>query len=133
MLFFQSCVAHARYFENDPPLKEAAMQLASDYPNDQLTRTYGTYDVKEQYGEGAVTIDLLRGYNILGTGYDAVGAPAVFCSVRTGSKDVGFFHRHFTLILSYSPELRSAGDKYLGLRILEIRESRKPGSPVVQK
>jgi hypothetical protein len=130
--FFQSCVGYEKYLEDDPPLKVAAIQLATDYLNEQLVKTYGTHEGMKIYGRGAVTINLLRGYNIEGTGYDAVGTPAVFCLLRIGNQTVGVFHQRFALILNYHPKLRREGDKYLGLRILEVRKTRERTSPTLR-
>ena len=119
-----ACTTYPRYFDTDEPLRQAALTLTDDYLRSQIEQKEGTYAVMGRYGPGAVTIDLVRRYEIKGTDYDLAGHPVVFAWLEIGNEGAGIVESRYTVVLRYSRKLRDSGDKYLGLRVIEMRKMR---------
>ncbi len=120
LFFLQSCATSSPTYFNDESLRLAAIDLANDYLKVQLEEREGTYQTKERFGPGAITIDLFLQYEIETTGYDSSGRPAVFVWVKAGNSTVGMFRNHYKISL-YRP-VQDPGDKYKGFRIVDVKK-----------
>ena len=124
LVLFQGCqtAPQQKSIDQDEPLKRAAMTLAQDYLEEQIRPTEGTYQAMEKFGMGAITIPTMQDYYIDGLSYDKAGNPIVIARTRIGTPEVGIFRKIYHIVLHYWPKLREQGDKYLGLRIQEVRD-----------
>ncbi|MBI4398793.1 MAG: hypothetical protein HY586_06680 [Candidatus Omnitrophica bacterium] len=111
--------------DKDEQLKNASFKLVEDYLQGQK---HGEKYIaaSEKYGKGTAIFLNLIDYEIWGTGYYVSWGkeyPAVICKFKMGNQFGGIVWESDYVVLNYSPDLRIAGDKYLGLRIKEFQKT----------
>jgi len=111
--------------KTDPALKPAGQSLALDYLNAQK-RGESVLTARSEFGDGIIDFLNLVEINDCSVWmrflpyYSFQQEPTVVCRVKAGNKMGGITWGNFGISFSYSPQLRSQGDKYLGLRIKRV-------------